>query len=181
MRYARKKAGFKLTELSRRSGVGVVTIQGWENDRATPSIRNVELCADVLGLSIDEYVGHVKQEGEKIEHKETKAEIKQREKQEKEEIKQRQRYETLRAAINTFGIPRQEDVAIEEMSELTKAIIKNRRSVTKSHKDDIREEIADVFIMITQLKMMYGENIDKIIDRKIERLQQRLEDNSYER
>lgn len=165
MRKAREKAGVTLSELSRKSGVAYVSIQGWEVGRTSPNLLGAELCADVLGISIDEYVGHITKEPE-----ETEA-----------EIKQRNQKETLRAAINTFGIPRQEDIAIEEMSELTKAIIKNRRTPDKSHKDDIREEIADVFIMITQLKMIYGGDIEEIIDKKIKRLQLRLEDNSYER
>ena len=171
MRKAREKAGLTLNKLSEMSGINITTIFNWEHDETSPLLVSAEICADILGISIDEYVGHITTEPKKLkEPKETET-----------KTTQQQHRETLRAAINTFGIPRQEDVAIEEMSELTKAIIKNRRSRNKANKDDIREEIADVFIMITQLKMIYGGNIDEIIDQKIERLQERLEDKSYER
>ena len=168
MRNARKKAGITLSQLSQLCGVQAATICLWEQNKVRPRLDTAEICADILGITIDEYVGHIKQEPSKAIL--TKA-----------EIRQQKRQETLRTAINTFGIPRQEDIAIEEMSELTKAIIKNRRTPDKSHKEDIREEIADVFIMITQLKMIYGGDIEEIIDKKIKRLQLRLEDNSYER
>lgn len=170
MRNARKKAGLTLSKLSRLSGVCCPTISGWEQGKVSPRMDLAEMCADVLGLSIDEYVGHISQKHEEIKPQETEA-----------QIKQRQQIATLKTAINTYGIPRQEDVAIEEMSELIKAIIKNRRTPDKSHKDDIREEIADVFIMITQLKMIYGGNIEEIIDQKISRLQKRLEDKPYDK
>lgn len=170
MRYAREKAGLTLSELSRLSGVCCPTISGWECNKVNPRLDLTEMCADALGLSIDEYVGHIPPKHEEPEPQETEA-----------QIKQRQQIATLKTAINTYGIPREEDVAIEEMSELIKAIIKNRRSPDKSHKDDIREEIADVFIMITQLRMIYEGNIDEIIDQKIKRLQERLEGNPYDK
>ena len=72
-----------------------------------------------------------------------------------------------------------EDIAIEEMSELTKAIIKKRRGIEPvSH---IAEEIADVMIMCEQLIRMYEiENlvniyVDRKLDRQIERDKNRKE------
>ena len=64
---------------------------------------------------------------------------------------------TLKKIIETYGVSAQVDMAIEEMSELTKALLKNRRSGGDSAKlrDDIIEEIADVTIMIEQLTMIF--------------------------
>ena len=92
--------------------------------------------------------------------------------------------DTLKRAINTNGITTQEDVAIEEMSELVKAILKRRRAIKKQATADkiretennIREEIADVIIMIQQLILIYGSDgdIQMNIDIKIKRLKKRL-------
>ena len=70
-------------------------------------------------------------------------------------------------AVKKWGQPFQEDMALEEMSELAKAILKSRRSHSiEEYKDrimDIIEEIVDVEFMIEQLKYMFvGEyNLDK--------------------
>lgn len=84
----------------------------------------------------------------------------------------------LEDAIKTFGIDNQSDIAIEEMSELTKAIIKHRRYNTEETREQIKEEIADVQIMVYQLMILYGEQygVWDIIDSKIERLKKRIED-----
>lgn len=92
--------------------------------------------------------------------------------------------DTLKRAINTNGITTQEDVAIEEMSELVKAILKRRRAIKKQATADkiretennIREEIADVIIMIQQLILIYDSDgdIQMNIDSKIKRLKKRL-------
>lgn len=86
----------------------------------------------------------------------------------------------LHKAVTTWGVLAQTDMAIEEMSELTKAIIKYRRanSATKAGlaEADIREEIADVFIMLAQLIIIFDGDggIQSQIDRKITRLAGRL-------
>lgn len=88
---------------------------------------------------------------------------------------------TLAAAITQFGMDRQADMAIEEMSELTKALLKYRRGrrrpdTLQQLKADIGEETADVIIMLTQLVMIYGnsEQVQQQIDYKIDRLSHRL-------
>lgn len=91
----------------------------------------------------------------------------------------------LQKAILTYGKENQVDMAIEEMSELTKALLKERRNekekVTKSapplqYITNIIEEIADVEIMLEQLKMLFdcGGLVDRVKDYKIERLKARL-------
>ena len=77
-------------------------------------------------------------------------------------------------AINTFGIKNQEDIAIEEMSELTKAIIKHRRYNTEETKENILEEMADVLIMVLQMATHYGLP-NKYYNGKLIRLEQMLE------
>ena len=55
---ARLRKGFSIQELSEKSGVTLNSIYRLENDRNIPLISTVELLADALGMSIDEYVGH---------------------------------------------------------------------------------------------------------------------------
>lgn len=88
----------------------------------------------------------------------------------------------MRQAIETYGVQAQCDVAIEEMAELTKAIMKIRRVAndyekTQSALDNLLEEIADVDIMIDQLKIMWGpREVEEYRRKKLERLERRLKD-----
>ena len=63
MREARLKAGLTLRELGNISGVQFVTIGRLELGKRAGSIQTIELLADALGLSIDEYTGHEKHGG----------------------------------------------------------------------------------------------------------------------
>ena len=83
--------------------------------------------------------------------------------------------EILVKAIKTFGCDNQSDIAIEEMGELIKAIIKHRRYRTADTLDNLKEEIADVQIMVRQLQLMYGD-VDDIMASKIERLDKRIKE-----
>lgn len=90
----------------------------------------------------------------------------------------KQEDEIILRAIETYGVKNQEDIAIEEMSELIKAILKNRRYSSLETRENIREEIADVMIMLAQLISIYavpGETIilDTITE-KLNRLDKRL-------
>lgn len=88
------------------------------------------------------------------------------------------RAEILRKAINIYGPTLQEDICIEEMSELTKAIIKHRRAYGNPEiavgRENIKEEIADVQIMLDQMRILYGDTAEQE-DFKVERLRKRLE------
>ncbi len=82
-------------------------------------------------------------------------------------------------AIRTYGAQMQEDIAIEEMSELTKALLKYRRYISEPDKqedlsDAVREEVADVQIMLEQLRMIYGDSGDTE-EYKLNRLWARME------
>ena len=61
--------------------------------------------------------------------------------------------EIYRAALETFGKSSQMQVAIEEMSELTKELCKNGRGQENTTR--IAEEIADVEIMLRQMVMLF--------------------------
>ena len=78
--------------------------------------------------------------------------------------------------INTYGIHSQQDIAIEEMSELQKAILKHRRNPSEEMRKDIIDEIADVSIMIEQLKIIYScsKEVDERMDYKINRQIKRI-------
>ena len=96
------------------------------------------------------------------------------------EITNEQR-EVLKLAIEIYGERSQTDIIIEEMSELTKALLKLRRAtdsgqIAQAQKTDhIEEEMGDVAIMLTQLEMIFdADNVQKWANAKIDRLARRL-------
>ena len=82
--------------------------------------------------------------------------------------------------INHYGTRIQQDIAIEELSELQKSIIKYRREPSDKTKESVVEEIADVQVMLEQLKMIFScrTKIDEIMDAKIDRQIKRIMDGS---
>lgn len=100
----------------------------------------------------------------------------------------------LDTIVDTYGIEPQVDMAIEECSELIKALLKYRRKQYgggKFCKDiqraDIIDEIADVSIMLEQLKIIYSfseKEIEERIEFKLNRQMERIlndESNQSER
>lgn len=82
----------------------------------------------------------------------------------------------LKKAICKYGKQAQLDVAVEEMAELTKEIIKSKRGASNYHQ--IVEELADVYIMLTQIRLIYGIYDEELINAmhlKIARLEKRLQ------
>lgn len=96
------------------------------------------------------------------------------------EMTQEREAKILEGAIKTWGEEAQIVVAIEELSELTKALTKWLRYYLTSHGDyeqivaDIREEMADVGIMLNQLCLIFGDPTEEEI-LKLLRLEQRIE------
>lgn len=95
--------------------------------------------------------------------------------------------ETYKKAIETFGEDSQIDMAIEEMSELTKALLKHRRVVKSGNdvelqkivaKNNISEEMADVYIMLEQLCLIFDnwKGVEVIIKAKTDRLAERIKE-----
>ena len=84
----------------------------------------------------------------------------------------------LKRAIDQYGADKQRLIVIEELSELQKAIIKQIRKPCQENVGNIAEEIADVYIMLKQLEMMYGIGtaIQGNISYKVKRLKKRLKE-----
>lgn len=82
--------------------------------------------------------------------------------------------EIFKEAIFVFGETAQEEVAIEEMAELTQAITHKHRG--REH--NIPEEIADVEIMLEQLKIINqcADQVEWIRGEKVLRLYDRVFD-----
>ena len=81
----------------------------------------------------------------------------------------------LRRAIEKYGEPNQIIVAIEECAELQKELTKAWRG--KLDAEYLAEEMADVQIMLWQLCCIFdiGGQVPKWIDKKVERLNERME------
>ena len=91
----------------------------------------------------------------------------------------------LKEEIRTFGESNQITVAIEEMSELTKELCKVKRQFTEGERylsqdtiNALSEEMADVSIMLEQLKIIFSNvvEVEVFADKKINRLLSRIKD-----
>lgn len=84
----------------------------------------------------------------------------------------------LNDAVRTWGRDAQMLMMVEEMSELTKEICKFYRAADDASASavagNIREEMADVQIMLDQMKIMFG-NVGNMVRAKLDRLEKRLE------
>lgn len=88
----------------------------------------------------------------------------------------------LKRALDHYGIDNQLTKAVEEMAELTKEICKlkiagkdfNGADLIRA-KQNILEEKADVYIMLMQLDLYFGESL-AYIDAKIARLKERMDE-----
>ena len=85
--------------------------------------------------------------------------------------------EIYKSAIGTYGVEAQICMVFEEMSELQKELCKHLRGKRGAeHRESIAEEIADVEIMLDQMKMLF--EIDGKVrqhkETKIKRLGMRL-------
>ena len=69
-----------------------------------------------------------------------------------------------------YGYEPQSNMLVEEMAELTQAISKYRRNNIKKNFDNIIEEIADVEVMLHQIKHLLGINPKYVEQIKIEKV-----------
>lgn len=89
--------------------------------------------------------------------------------------------EKIKYIADHYGLNNQTMIAVEEMAELTKCISKCKRypAIDKRiepYIESIREEVADVWIMMEQLKYLLGQNeVDRIVHEKLERQMKRIE------
>ena len=99
--------------------------------------------------------------------------------------------EVIKSMVEKYGMESQVDVCIEEMSELQKALIKERRTrlynrekqfATQS-KENIKEELADVLFMLEYLKHIFGISEEELtieVNNKVCRTKERyLTDEKY--
>ncbi len=85
-------------------------------------------------------------------------------------------YKVCKEAVEKWGYTAQLHMAIEEMAELTQAICKAMRADSSISSHFVVEEIADVELMVTQLRMMAGPAlVDLYKQKKLDRLKERLE------
>lgn len=84
--------------------------------------------------------------------------------------------EVMQRALDTYGSAQQITMVFEEMSELQKELCKYLRG--KYSPANIAEEIADVEIMLEQMKMLFccTDDVRNERRRKVERLKGRLDE-----
>lgn len=85
----------------------------------------------------------------------------------------------LEHAIRLYGEPAQMDMAVEEMAELTKAICKVKRASCAAEAaaalENAVEEMADVQIMLDQLRIIFGRSTADAEEFKLERLAKQID------
>jgi len=80
-------------------------------------------------------------------------------------------------AIDKYGVQAQANKAIEELSELIRAISRIENEINFGNVANLVEEMADVYIMLKQLEMIYyieEATLDAVIEHKIILLNQKL-------
>ena len=77
--------------------------------------------------------------------------------------------------IAHHGYSHQKHKAIEEFSELTEALSRNLNGA--SNRDNVTEEMADAYIMLAQLELIFGNHIEvvDVIREKLARTLERVE------
>lgn len=87
-----------------------------------------------------------------------------------------------RDILNHYGTNMQMDVTQEECAELIQAISKvKREGLRATTYDNFIEELADVEIMIEQMKYMIRDDLEAVIEIKLERQRDRIEKEIEER
>lgn len=98
--------------------------------------------------------------------------------------------ELYKKALREWGNDSQINLAVEECAELIKVLMKHGRDLNGSTLDEILEELADVEIMVEQMKLIfdYKEHsalkmsvFEFIKKRKLERLEKRLNESNNEK
>ena len=86
----------------------------------------------------------------------------------------------IKAIADYYGYESQMDMLTEECGEFIQARNKLRRSVPGAY-DNCLEEIADIAIMVEQMKLICGaDRIDSIINEKLNRQMQRIAEAEHE-
>lgn len=90
-------------------------------------------------------------------------------------MEERERISIYQQAIESWGIPNQVFMVMEETGEMLNALAKfNRKRSTES---EILTELADVWILMEQMAVIFGwDEFQAEKERKLQRLKQRIED-----
>lgn len=147
IREARKNKGLTQEELAMKlDKKGKSIVQKYESDDTVPSLAVLNQIATILNVPIGRLINdNIKPVENNIEK------------------------EIYLKAINTFGENQQIIKAIEELGELSTALA--RHFTKKESSENINEEIADVEIMISQLRLIFSSaEIDHHKKEKLERL-----------
>jgi NTP pyrophosphatase (non-canonical NTP hydrolase) len=86
-----------------------------------------------------------------------------------------------RESIEVFGLESQIDKAIEEAAELIQALAKYKNERTQSNIENIQDELADVDITTSQMRMAFGEmSVREKKSIKLTYLQRKIIDRQFE-
>lgn len=81
----------------------------------------------------------------------------------------------IKTIADHYGFTSQADMLVEESAEYMVALNKLRRGKAEAY-TSIKEEVADVLVIASQLRYLLGaKEIDSIINQKLERQMQRIE------
>lgn len=157
---ARQRAGLLQKDIAEQLGIASNTFHGYESGKHTPTPQMLRRIADICGVTVDYLLGGSE-----------------------EEPSTERSNDVLAIAVETWGKDAQIDIAVEELSELIKALLKERRAVKtgcdahiEAARKNVAEEMADVYIMLSQLGLIFhnrGE-VQKQIDYKANRLFDRI-------
>lgn len=95
-------------------------------------------------------------------------------------MEEKERKAIYKKAMDLYGYQKQMLVTIEEMAELTNALVKKERG--RATDEDVIGEIADVIICVEQMADIFG--VDKVVamkDAKLRRLAARIETKERQR
>lgn len=85
------------------------------------------------------------------------------------------------ALAKAYGEDAQQDMCVEECSELIKAICKFRRNPSAENYKEMIGEIADVEIMVEQMRLMFDRDglVNLIKKQKLERVVKRMDKDGF--
>lgn len=78
-------------------------------------------------------------------------------------------------AVETFGAKNQHIVTIGELAECSAEIAKMFISNREADEDKILNELADVVIMMEQMKVIYGDSLVQAVYKKLRKVKQHIE------
>ena len=86
----------------------------------------------------------------------------------------------IKTIADHYGFSSQADMLIEEAAEYMVALNKLRRGKSEAFKN-IKEEVADILVVASQLRYLLGEDeIDSIMNKKLKRQLQRIKQEKWD-